>query len=95
MKTFQIEGVNKAEFMELLRLTFYDFIPQIKKELQPDDEELLNIKDTCKLLNKTRATIYNYIIKGIKPIEKPLRRGSSIYFKKSEILHYQESTTLE
>ena len=91
MKTFQIEGINKAEFMELLKLTFYDFIPQIKKELKSDDEELLNIKDTCRLLNKTRATIYNYIKKEIKPFDKPLRRGGSVYFKKSEILHYQEN----
>ena len=91
MKTFQIEGINKAEFMELLKLTFYDFIPQIKKELQSNEEELLNIKDTCRLLNKTRATIYNYIKKEIKAFDKPLRRGGSVYFKKSEILHYQEN----
>lgn len=90
MKTFQIEGITKQEFEELLELKIYAGICHLQKALQPEDEQLLSINATAKLLNKTRSTIYNYIKRGIKPFDRPIRRAGSLYYKRSIILEYRE-----
>lgn len=90
MKTFQIEGITKQEFEELLELKIHAGICHLKKELQPEEEQLLSINATAKLLNKTRSTIYNYIKREVKPFDQPIRRAGSLYFKRSIILNYRE-----
>ena len=90
-KIIQIEDMNSNELKKLFYNVFMEFLPEFKKALQPEDEQLLTIKETCFLLKRSRASLYNYINKQIKPFDKPIRRGSSLYFKKSEILNFRET----
>lgn len=87
----EIENLNSEELKKLFYNVFLELLPEFKKALQPEEEQLLNINETSLLLKRTRATIYSYIKKEIKPFDQPIRRGSSLYFKKSEILSYRET----
>jgi predicted DNA-binding transcriptional regulator AlpA len=86
----EIENLNSEELKKVFYNCILEAIPEIKKALQPEDEQLLSINATAKLLNKTRSTIYNYIKRGIKPFNQPIRRAGSLYFKRSIILEYRE-----
>lgn len=90
-KIIQIEDMSSEELKKLFYNVFMELLPEFKKALMPEDEQLLTIKETCLLLKRSRASLYNYINKQIKPFDKPIRRGSSLYFKKSEILNFREN----
>lgn len=87
----ELENLNSEALENLVYNTLVKFLPEMKKALQTEEEQLLNINETSLLLKRTRATIYSYIKKEIKPFDKPIRRGSSLYFKRSEILSYRET----
>lgn len=87
----QIENMNSEELKKLFYNVFLELLPEFKKALLPEEEQLLTINETCMLLKRSRASLYNYINKKIKPFDSPIRRGSSLYFRKSEILNYREN----
>lgn len=61
--------------------------PLLLKLRKENDDELLDIKTVCKLKRKSRQTIYTYIKNEVRPFDKPVRIGRSIFFKKSDLFN--------
>lgn len=61
--------------------------PLFLKLQKENDDELLDIKTVCKLKRKSRQTIYTYIKNEVRPFDKPVRIGRSIFFKKSDLIN--------
>jgi predicted DNA-binding transcriptional regulator AlpA len=62
--------------------------PLFLKLQKENDDELLDIKTVCKLKRKSRQTIYTYIKNEVRPFDKPLRIGRSIFFRKADLVNY-------
>ncbi|MFN8296651.1 MAG: helix-turn-helix domain-containing protein [Chitinophagales bacterium] len=62
--------------------------PLFLKLQKENDDELLDIKTVCKLKRKSRQTIYTYIKNEVRPFDKPVRIGRSIFFKKSDLINF-------
>lgn len=87
-KVIEIESLNSEDLKMIFYNSLLAALPEIKKALQPEEDSLLTINQTSKILGVSRQSIYNYYHGNIPPFCSPIRLGKRIFYKKSSILEY-------
>lgn len=93
-KIIQLQDLNVDELKKIVYNIFLEAIPEFKKALQPEEDSLLTINQTSKIVGVSRQTVYNYYHNNIPPFCNPVRLGKRILFKKSSILEYLDNKNI-
>ncbi len=79
--TFNLKGIDLIEFADkLVKETAQQFEQRLKEQNKPDP--LLTRNEVCKLLGITLTTLWHWDNKNIL---KPLRIGSKVRYRRSDV----------
>lgn len=90
METILLSKVNPEQLTDLIVTGIKEELKQLLSiKSQPIKEnELLTIKEVCKILQCSKTTLWNWDNKGILV---PIRTGRMVRYKKSEIENFINS----
>ncbi len=84
-KQLILSSINKDEFQHWIKTAIAEELKQKEASVEkPKGEELLTRKEVAKIFRTSLVTLRQWEKDGIIP--KPLRKGSRVFFRKSDIL---------